>query len=480
LICREALTHEGQGGPDWGKLKKGKAIAKGPGDPGWQYQLKHFELTGEGQVKQYDLAQAADLGLAPGELAGRRSRSGTGEGLEGDDGRGKDRQKARLGLVTFTKPLTNITVNEGKNAAFECNISEAETPVTWFINDQPVPSQRAQTLSIGKTRRLVLKECLLNENNSTITCVLDEATKTNAQLFVKEEPFEFTDKLKNLKIKRSEKCELQCTVNKQNIALQWFKDGQLITNIKEEVDGLIHKLIIPNTEDKDKGVYVAKYQDLQTEGHVEVLGPPQIVKPPTDSILLIGQSVILTAEIIGTPKPQVTWLFKGQPLKSTATKHQIDAKKDGIYTLTILKGDTADEGQYTVLAENPVDKIQADAKVTVCTKPKIDKFADVAVNIDENARIQCQYSGQPIPTISWYKDGKAISTDDQRFIITQETPILSVLTINNTTMDDKGVYSVKLTNIAGEIEGKVNLNVKRKFKKFFFESYFHFILFLSN
>ena len=66
-----------------------------------------------------------------------------------------------------------------------------------------------------------------------------------------------------------------------------------------------------------------------------------------------------------------------------------------------------------------------------------------------------------MPTISWYKDGKPIPTDDQRLVITQETPTLSVLTINNTNMDDKGVYSVKLTNIAGEVEGKMNLNVKR-------------------
>jgi hemicentin len=192
-------------------------------------------------------------------------------------------------------------------------------------------------------------------------------------------------------------------------------------------------------------------------------GPPQIIKGPTDSVLLTGQSVILTAEIISSPKAQVTWLFKGQPLKSTQTKHQIDAKKDGIYTLTILKGDTTDEGQYTVIAENTVDKVQADAKVTVCNKPKVDKFADVAVNIGENARISCQYSGQPIPTITWFKDGKAIRTDDQRIVITQETPILSILTINNTSIDDKGVYSVKLINIAGDVEGKANLNVKRKF-----------------
>ncbi|CAF1491714.1 unnamed protein product, partial [Adineta ricciae] len=470
----EGLGREGETGPDWGKLKKAKAKAKGPGDPGWQYHLKHFELTGEGQEMEFQDPQSVQLlGLAPGEIPGRRSRSGSraGQGGEGEDdgGRGagsaaqkqgKDSKAARLGLVTFTKPLTNITVIEGKNAAFECNISEAETPVTWFINDQPVPSQRAQSLAVGKTRRLVLKDCLLNENESMITCVLDEATKTTAQLFVKEEPFDFTDRLKNLKVKRGDKCELECTVNKPNIALEWFKDGKPITDIKEEVDGLIHKLIISSTEDKDKGIYVAKYQELQTEGNVEVLGPPQIVKAPTDSILLVGQSVLLTAEIIGNPKPQVTWYYKGQPLKSTASKHQIDAKKDGIYTLTIVKGDAADDGQYTVVAENAVDKIQADVKVTVCTKPKVDKITDVAVNIDDTARLQCQYSGQPIPTISWFKDGKAISGDDQRFVITQETPTLSVLTITNTTMDDKGVYSVKLTNIAGEVEGKANLNVK--------------------
>ncbi|CAF3618249.1 unnamed protein product [Rotaria sordida] len=467
-----ALVRDREGGPDWGKLKKGKGKPKGPGDPGWQYQLKHFELTGDAQLKTRAKGEAGDLiGLSPTDFVKRRSTAGTdGSGnLDDDDGHGlgvpksgtgKDRRISRLGLVTFTKPLSNITVHEGKNAAFECNVSEAEAPVTWYINDQPVPSQRAQTLSIGKTRRLVLKDCLLNENNSKITCALDEATKTDAQLFVKEEPFDFTDKLKNLKVKRGDKCELQCTVNKPNIALQWFKDGKPITDVKEEVDGLVHRLIIPNTTDADKGVYTAKYQDLQTEGNVEILGPPQIVKPPNDSILLVGQSVLLTAEVTGSPKPQVTWLFKGQPLKPTVTKHQIDTKKDGVHILNILKGEPADEGEYTIMAENAVGKVQAQAKVRVCTKPKVDKLADVSVNIGENARIQCQYSGNPTPTITWYKDGNPIPNNDQRFKITQETTTLSVLTINNTNMDDKGVYSVKLTNIAGEVEGKANLIIK--------------------
>jgi hemicentin len=171
---------------------------------------------------------------------------------------------------------------------------------------------------------------------------------------------------------------------------------------------------------------------------------------------------MLTAHITGYPKPQVTWLYKGQPLKASATKYQIDAKKDDIYTLTILKGDVADDGQYTVMAENIVDKIQVDTKIAVCTKPKVEKIADATVNIGDNARLQCQYSGQPSPTITWFKDGKPIETDDQRISIISETSTLSVLTITSTTMDDKGVYSVKVSNNAGDVEGKANLNVKRK------------------
>ena len=76
----------------------------------------------------------------------------------------------------------------------------------------------------------------------------------------------------------------------------------------------------------------------------------------------------------------------------------------------------------------------------------------------------------------WYKDGKPIPTNDQRFVITQEILTLSIITINNTDMDDKGIYSVKLTNTAGDIEGKVNLTVKRKIKLIIINLYY-FLLF---
>ena len=250
-----------------------------------QYQLKHFELTGEAQAKQFDQPQAVELlGLAPGELGDRRrSRTGpgAGEGLEGEDGRrlskttgkgGKDQRASRLGTVTFLKAVSDITVFEGKTAAFECAVSDGEALVTWLINDGALPSERIQILAVGKTRRLVLQKCALNQDGFKITAILDEITKSSGQLFVKEAPFEFVEPLKHLKAKQGSPCELICTVNKLNVALQWLKDGQPITDLKEVVDGFVHKLVIPVVQDKDKGLYIAKFEDVETEGQVDVLG----------------------------------------------------------------------------------------------------------------------------------------------------------------------------------------------------------------
>lgn len=266
-------------------MKKGKAIAKGPGDPGLQYQLKHFELSGETQVQQFDQAQSVDLlGLAPGELgARRRSRSGQGtaEGAEGDDGKGlgastgkagKGRPVPKLGSIKFVKEVTDITVLEGKTAAFECAVSDAEAVVTWLVNDKTPDAERGQILAVGKTRRLVLQHCQLNEDQLVVTAILDEITKCSGKLFVKEAPFEFVEPLKPHKVKQGANCELECTVNKLNVALEWFKDDQPITDIKEIVDGFVHKFIVPNVQDKDKGTYAAKFGTAQTNCLVDVLG----------------------------------------------------------------------------------------------------------------------------------------------------------------------------------------------------------------
>ncbi|CAF4670700.1 unnamed protein product, partial [Rotaria magnacalcarata] len=66
------------------------------------------------------------MGGAGGDNA--QDDDGHGSGVS-KSGTGKDRRASRLPPVTFTKPLSNITVHESKNAAFECNVSEAEAPV---------------------------------------------------------------------------------------------------------------------------------------------------------------------------------------------------------------------------------------------------------------------------------------------------------------------------------------------------------------
>jgi hypothetical protein len=83
--------------------------------------------------------------------------------------------------------LGNITVPEHKLGVFECAVSDFKGQVSWFFNNQNVENiqskKRFQILSIGEFRRLAIRDCLISESDSTITCKW-ENLETTAKLFV--------------------------------------------------------------------------------------------------------------------------------------------------------------------------------------------------------------------------------------------------------------------------------------------------------
>jgi hypothetical protein len=87
----------------------------------------------------------------------------------------------------FTKYLTDLTVPEHKLGVFECAVSNHNAQVTWLFNEQEVEKlpnkKRYQILAIGEFRRLAIRNCLLPENGTSVSCRLNEL-ETNAKLYV--------------------------------------------------------------------------------------------------------------------------------------------------------------------------------------------------------------------------------------------------------------------------------------------------------
>lgn len=91
------------------------------------------------------------------------------------------------------------------------------------------------------------------------------------------------------------------------------------------------------------------------------------------------------------------------------------------------------------------------------TKPLQPKI----VEEKETAKLECVVTGQPMPDILWFKEGKPIkSTPDHVLTFNPETG-LATLEIIKPTPDDEKIYSVKAENKFGQAECRANLVISK-------------------
>ena len=92
-------------------------------------------------------------------------------------------------------------------------------------------------------------------------------------------------------------------------------------------------------------------------------------------------------------------------------------------------------------------------------KPKVEgKPADVTVNVEQPAVLECTFSGFPKPEVTWFKDNTPI-TADQRITIHEDKPNVHSLKFAQTQLEDKSTYTCRAKNRFGEVDAKINLNI---------------------
>ncbi|CAF1655594.1 unnamed protein product, partial [Adineta ricciae] len=262
--------------------------------------------------------------------------------------------------------------------------------------------------------------------------------------------------------------QLQCHVSGRPLPdVTWTKDGKEIKasdriEIVKNPDGTCILTIKQATSD-DKGVYKVicknKLQTREAQTQILVSSPLKFNSTLKDTVVQVGQSVTLEVDCEGLPKPTIKWLCNGQEITPSA-KYKIESKGN-LNKLTIPKADLIDTGVYEVVVSNGIDTIKTEAKLDVSIKPKVEgKPADVNVNINDSAKLQCKISGSPTPTIVWLKDGQSLQPSDNITIQT-EADGTQVLLFKSAQLADKGSYTCQATNIGGTTEVKLNLNVQQ-------------------
>lgn len=96
-------------------------------------------------------------------------------------------------------------------------------------------------------------------------------------------------------------------------------------------------------------------------------------------------------------------------------------------------------------------------------KPKfVQELTTQTVEEGESISLQCAVSGEPVPTVKFYKDGKEVK-EDRTHKIVEESEGVRKLVIQKVTATDIGQYKCEAINTAGKATSEASLNLKGKY-----------------
>ncbi|XP_018410415.1 PREDICTED: striated muscle preferentially expressed protein kinase [Nanorana parkeri] len=297
--------------------------------------------------------------------------------------------------------------------------------------------------------------------------------------------------LQDVSVCAGEAAVFECVVSgPPDLDVDWMFRGKLLQpallDCKMRFNGKQCLLLLNSVHEDDSGVYTCKLSTARDEltcSAVLTVHPslaPLFTRKMQDRDVVEGRTARLDCKISGTPPPVVTWTHFGQPVEESETLHIL--RERGHHTLLITHVSSEDEGQYTVTACNQHGEEECSAELYVeeprlSTSSHISKLEkmpsipeepemqdsevegvlmpdflrplqDLDVVESREVQLECQVTGLPYPTITWYHNGKKIqSTDDCRMTQYKDIHRLVLPSVSHT---HAGVYKSVISNKVGK------------------------------
>ncbi|KRF98062.1 uncharacterized protein Dwil_GK22019, isoform Y [Drosophila willistoni] len=196
-----------------------------------------------------------------------------------------------------------------------------------------------------------------------------------------------------------------------------------------------------------------------TKGRLVITEPVGSVGPKVDMhdkmdfvIKNSNSSLNLFCKAQSYPMPAFRWykFIEGTTRKQAVVLN--DRVKQVSGTLIIKDAVVEDSGKYLCVVNNSVggESVETVLTVTAPLSAKIDPPTQT-VDFGRPAVFTCQYTGNPIKTVSWMKDGKAIGHSEP------------VLRIESVKKEDKGMYQCFVRNDQESAEASAELKLGGRF-----------------
>uniref|UniRef100_A0A3B4A3S8 Uncharacterized protein n=1 Tax=Periophthalmus magnuspinnatus TaxID=409849 RepID=A0A3B4A3S8_9GOBI len=375
----------------------------------------------------------------------------------------------------FRQNPTDAVVAAGEPAILECVPPRGHPePTIYWRKDKNRIDDKDDRITI-RGGKLMISNSRKSDAGMYIcvaTNMVGERDSETAQVTVFERPT-FLKRPINQVVLEEESVEFRCLVQgdpQPNV--RWRKDDVDVPRGRYEIkyDKDDYVLRIKRTSIGDEGVFSCVAENrvgkLEASATLTVRAAPQFVVRPRDQIIAQGRTATFPCETKGNPQPAVFWqkegsqnlLFPNQP-PQPHSRFSVSPGGD----LTISNVQRSDTGYYICQALTVAGSILAKAQLEV-TDVLTDRPPPVirqgpsnqSLPRDSVALLRCQASGEPIPSVSWLKDGVSLLGKDPRMSLQE----LGSLQIRNIKVSDSGIYTCVATSSSGETSWSAFLEVK--------------------
>ncbi|XP_031647011.1 roundabout homolog 2 isoform X4 [Oncorhynchus kisutch] len=379
----------------------------------------------------------------------------------------------------FRQNPTDVVVAAGEPAILECIPPRGHPePTTYWKKDKVRIEDKEDRITI-RGGKLMISNTRKSDAGMFIcvgTNMVGERDSETAQLTVFERPT-FLRRPINQVVLEEEGVEFRCQVQgdpQPNV--RWRKDDVDVPRGRYEIkyDKEDYLLRVKKASASDEGTFTCLAENrvgkVEASASLTVrarpVAAPQFVIRPRDQIVAQGRTATFPCETKGNPQPAVFWqkegsqnlLFPNQPQQPNS-RFSVSSSGD----LTISAVQRADAGYYICQALTVAGSILAKAQLEVTDvltdrPPPIIRQgpSNQTLGVDSVALLKCQASGDPIPSISWLKDGVSLLGKDPRMSLQD----LGSLQMRSLRLSDSGIYTCVAASSSGETSWSAFLEVK--------------------
>ncbi|XP_050742510.1 protein sidekick isoform X9 [Drosophila biarmipes] len=183
---------------------------------------------------------------------------------------------------------------------------------------------------------------------------------------------------------------------------------------------------------------------------------PIMELPPQNVTALDGKDATISCRAVGSPNPNITWIYNETQLVDISSRVQILESGD----LLISNIRSVDAGLYICVRANEAGSVKGEAYLSVLVRTQIiQPPVDTTVLLGLTATLQCKVSSDPsVPyNIDWYREGQSSTpiSNSQRIGVQAD----GQLEIQAVRASDVGSYACVVTSPGGNETRAARLSV---------------------